>query len=88
MYVHRGQEGVTLLYQSASHRLTLRVSHKTHMLSKTDNNLFAVFKTIVDEFSPEEDNALNKTYPETGKRFFYKTKCMTSCIMMAAKRLK
>jgi hypothetical protein len=41
------------------------------MLSETDNNLFAVFKTIVDEFSTEEEK-LNETYPETGKHFLYK----------------
>jgi hypothetical protein len=70
-YVHHGLEGVTLLYDWASHRLTLRVGYNNPMLSETDDNLFAVLKTISDELSPEEDR-LNDTYPETGKHFFYK----------------
>jgi hypothetical protein len=70
-YVDRGLKGVSFLCDWASHRLTLRVSSTTPMLSETDDNLFAVFKTIVDEFSPEEET-LNETYPETGKHFFYR----------------
>jgi hypothetical protein len=54
-YVHRGLEGVTLLYDWASHRLTLRVGYKTIILYETDDNLFAVFKTIVDDLCPEGD---------------------------------
>jgi hypothetical protein len=69
--VHRGLEGVTLLYDWASHRLTLRVGYKTPILSKTDDNLFAVFKTIVDELVPEGDG-VNENYPETGKNIFFK----------------
>jgi hypothetical protein len=49
-YVHHGLEGVTLLYEWASHRLALRVDYKNPILSETDDNLFAVLKTIVDEF--------------------------------------
>jgi hypothetical protein len=45
-YVHRGLGGVTLLYDLASQRLTLRVGYITQMLSETDDNLFAVFKKI------------------------------------------
>jgi hypothetical protein len=71
-YVHRGLEGITtLLYDWASHPLTLHVGYKTPMLSDTDDNLFAVFKTIVDEFSPEEEKR-NETYPETGKHVLQK----------------
>jgi hypothetical protein len=47
-YVHRSLEGVTLLYEWAPHRLTLRVRYKTPILSETDGNFFAVFKAIVD----------------------------------------
>jgi hypothetical protein len=67
-YVHRGLECVTLLYDWASHRPNLCVGYKTPMLSQTDDNIFAVFKTIVDEFSPEEDK-LNETYPEANSSF-------------------
>jgi hypothetical protein len=49
----------------------LRVGYKTPILSETDNNLFAVFKTIVDELCPEGDG-VNENYPETGKRIFFK----------------
>jgi hypothetical protein len=70
-YVHRSLECVPLLYDWASHRLTLLVGYNTPMLSKNDENLVAVFKKIVDEFSPEEYRP-NETYPETGKYFFYK----------------
>lgn len=70
-YVHHGLEGVTLLNNWASHRLTLRVGYKPPILSEYGDTLFAVFKTIVDELSPEE-NGLNKNYSETGKHFFFK----------------
>jgi hypothetical protein len=70
-YVNRGLEGVTLLYDWASHRLTLRVGYKTPILSETDYNLFAVFKTIVDDLCPEGDG-VNENYPETGKHIFFK----------------
>jgi hypothetical protein len=46
-YVHRGLEGVTLLYDWASHRLTLRVRYNTPILSETDDNLFAVSKQLL-----------------------------------------
>jgi hypothetical protein len=59
-------EGVTLLYDWASCRLTLRLGYKTQMLSETDDNLFAVFKVIMGEFYPEEEE-LNETYPEKVK---------------------
>jgi hypothetical protein len=49
-YLHRGLEGVALLYEWESHQITLHVGYKTLMLSETDDDLFAVFKTIVDEF--------------------------------------
>jgi hypothetical protein len=58
-------------YDWASHRLTLRVGYKTPILSETDDNIFAVFKTIVDELCPEADG-VNEYYPETGKHFFFK----------------
>jgi hypothetical protein len=70
-YVHRGLEGATLMYDWASHRLTLRVGYKTPILSETDDNLFAVFNTIVDHLCPEGDG-VNKNYPETGKHIFFK----------------
>jgi hypothetical protein len=70
-YVNRGLEGVTLLYDWASHGLTLRVGYKTPILSETDDNLFAVFKTIVDELFPEGDG-VKENYPETGKHIFFK----------------
>jgi hypothetical protein len=41
------------------------------ILSETDDNLFAFFKTIVDELSPEEDG-LNANYPGTVKHVFFK----------------
>jgi hypothetical protein len=69
-YVHRGLEGVTQLYDWTSHR-TLRVWYKTPILSETDDNLFAVFKTIVDDSCPE-GYGVNENYPETGKHFFFK----------------
>jgi hypothetical protein len=86
-YVHRGLEGATLLYEWASHRLTLRVGYNTSILSETDDNLFAVFKTIVDELCPQGDG-VNENYPETGKHIFSKTKCMMFCILMEATQLK
>jgi hypothetical protein len=70
-YVHRGLEGVTILYEWASHRLTLQVGYKTPILSETDENLFAVFKTLVDELCPE-GGGVNENYPETGKHIFFK----------------
>jgi hypothetical protein len=70
-YMHRGLEGVTLLYDWASHQRTLQVGYKSPILSETDYNLFAVFKTIVDELCPEVDG-VNKNYPETGKHFSLK----------------
>jgi hypothetical protein len=69
-YVHRGLEGTTILYEWASHRLTLRVGCKTPILSETDDNLFVVFKTSVDELCPEADG-VNVNCPETGKHFFF-----------------
>jgi hypothetical protein len=54
-YVHRGLEGVPLLYDWASHQLTLRVRYKTPILSETEDNLFADFKKIIDDLCPEED---------------------------------
>jgi hypothetical protein len=70
-YVYRGLEGVTLLYEWASHKLTLQVGYKTPILSETDDNLFAFFKTIVDELCPEADG-VNENYHGTGKHFFFK----------------
>jgi hypothetical protein len=68
-YVSRCLEGVKLLYEWALYRLTLRVGYKIPLLSETDNNLFAVFKAIIDEFSPKEEK-LNQTYPEKAHIFF------------------
>jgi hypothetical protein len=62
-HASRGLDGVTMLYDWASHRLTLRVGYKTLMLSETDDILFAVFKAIVVEFSTEDH--------EKGKHLFY-----------------
>jgi hypothetical protein len=59
------------LYEWASHQLTLRVGYKTAIFSETDDNLFADFKTIVDELCPEGDG-VNENYPDTGKHFFFK----------------
>jgi hypothetical protein len=71
-YVSHGLEGVTVLYNWASHRLNMRGGYNTPMLSETDDNLFAVVKAIVDaELSPEEDQ-LNETYTKKGKNLFYK----------------
>jgi hypothetical protein len=71
MSFNRGLEGFMLLYDWVSHRLTLGVDYKTPTLSETDDNLFAVFKVIVDEFTPKEEK-LNEIYPEKGKHLFYK----------------
>jgi hypothetical protein len=54
-YVSRCLESIMLLYDWASHRLTLRVGYKTPMLYETDEHMFAFFKEIVDEFSPKEE---------------------------------
>jgi hypothetical protein len=70
-YVHRGLECVTLLYEWASHRLTLRGEYKNPILYETDDNLFAFFKTIVDELCTEGDG-VNENYPDTGKHIFFK----------------
>jgi hypothetical protein len=70
-YVHCGLEGVTLLYDWASHRLTFRVGYKTPIFSETYDNLFAVFKKNIDELCTEGDG-VNGNYPETGKHIFFK----------------
>jgi hypothetical protein len=87
-YVSWCHEGATLLYDGASHRLAVRVGYKTPMLSEKDDNLFAVFKAIVGEFSPKEEE-LNETYPLKKENIcLTKTKCMTSCIMTEAQPSK
>jgi hypothetical protein len=70
-HVHPDLEGVTLLYDWASHLLALRVGYKTPILSETDDNIFAFFKTVVDELCPEGDG-VNKNYPDTGQHIFLK----------------
>jgi hypothetical protein len=70
-YVHRDQDGVTLLYEWAARRLTLRVGYNSPILSETDDNLFAFLKKNVDELCPEAEG-VNKNYPEKGKHFFFK----------------
>jgi hypothetical protein len=67
-YVIIGLEGVILLYDLA-HMLTVHVGYNTPMFD-TKYNLFAVFKSIVDEFSSDEDEF--DSFPEKGKHFFYK----------------
>jgi hypothetical protein len=71
-YVHRGLEGVTLLYDWEAHRLMLRVGYNTPIVSETDYNLFAVFKTIVDDLCPEGDGANEKIIQRQGNTFFQK----------------
>jgi hypothetical protein len=81
-YVNHGLEGVYLLCDWASHRHTSRVGYTTSMLSETDDTLFEVFKTTLDEHLPEEEK-LNETCPETGKHFFYKNEMYRRhCAMM------
>jgi hypothetical protein len=70
-YINYGLEGVTLLYEWALHHLTLRAGYKTPILSETNDNIFAVFKTIVDELCTEADGVI-ENYPEKGKHFFFK----------------
>jgi hypothetical protein len=40
------------------------------MFSDTDEKLFSVFKSPIDDFSSDEEQA-KETYPEKGKHFFY-----------------
>jgi hypothetical protein len=56
-YVSRGLEGVTLIFDWASHRLTIRVGYNTLIFSDTDEKLFSVFKSLVDDFSSDEEHA-------------------------------
>jgi hypothetical protein len=49
----------------------LRVRYKTPILSETDDSLFEVFKTIIDDICPEGDG-VNEHYSETGKHIFFK----------------
>jgi hypothetical protein len=86
-YASHSLEGITLLYDWASHRFTLCISYKTPILSETAENLFVVFKASVDEFSFEEEK-LNERYPEKGKQNVLPKKCVTSCIALEAKLLK
>jgi hypothetical protein len=86
-YMHRGPEGVMLLYEWASHRINLLVGYRTPMLARNDDDLFAVLKAMVDEFSPEEEK-VNETYTKKENISFTKVKCTTSCITMAARLLK
>jgi hypothetical protein len=69
-YVNRGLEGMTLLFDWASHRLTICVGYNTPMFSDTDEKLFSVFKSLIDDFSSGEEQA-TETYPEKGKHLFY-----------------
>jgi hypothetical protein len=55
-YVNRGLGGVTLLYDWAAHHLTVRVGYNTPLLSEGGTKLFAVFQSIVDDFSSDEGN--------------------------------
>jgi hypothetical protein len=53
-YMHRGLEGVTLLYDWATQQLTLRVGYKSPILSETDDNLFSVFKKTLISYVLKE----------------------------------
>jgi hypothetical protein len=64
---------VVLLYDWASHRLTILVGYKTPIFSETSEDLFEVFKSIVDELSSDKEDNL-ESYPEKGKHFFYREK--------------
>jgi hypothetical protein len=41
---------VTLMYDWAQHRLTVRIGYKTPILSSANDKFFYVFKQIVDDF--------------------------------------
>jgi hypothetical protein len=54
-------------------QLTVRVGYNTPMSSNTNDNLCAVFKAIVEEFSSDEEEYVD-SFHEKGKHFFYKGK--------------
>jgi hypothetical protein len=68
-YTSRGIEWVRLLYDWASHRLTVCVSYKTPILLSVNDNLFDLFKQILDEFYSDEEERRD-SYPEKGRHFF------------------
>jgi hypothetical protein len=70
-YISRGLDGVVLLYDWASHRLTVHVGYNTPIFSETSEDLFEVFKSIVAEFSSDEEENV-ESYLEKGKHFFYR----------------
>jgi hypothetical protein len=70
-YVRRGLEGVALMYNWASHCLTVHVGYNTPIFCENSEDLFEVFKSIVDEFSSDKEENL-ESYPEKGKHFFYR----------------
>jgi hypothetical protein len=60
-----------LMYDWVLYRLTVRVGNNTPIFSETSEDLFEVFKSIVDEFSSDEEENL-EPYTEKGKHFFYR----------------
>jgi hypothetical protein len=61
-YVSRGLEGVIPLFDWASHRVTIYVGYNTPKFLDTDEKLFSVFKSLVDDFSSDEEQA-NESHP-------------------------
>jgi hypothetical protein len=57
-YDIRDPEGVVLMYDCASRCLAVRVGYNIPIFSETSEDLFEVFKSIVDEFSSDEEDNL------------------------------
>jgi hypothetical protein len=58
-----------LLFDWASYLLTIHSGYNIPIFSDTDEKLFSVFKSLVGDFSPDEEQA-KETYSEKGKHFF------------------
>jgi hypothetical protein len=70
----RGLEGVILMFDWASHILMVRTSYKTPIFSSANDNLFDVFKAIIDDFSSSDEEERRDSYPEKGNCFKKKKK--------------
>jgi hypothetical protein len=60
--------------------MTVRVGYNTPIFSETSEDLFEVFKSIVDEFSSDEEENL-ESYLEKGKHFLYRDE-MHVCVIL------
>jgi hypothetical protein len=62
------------------------VGYTTPMFSDVDDQLFAVFKSIVEDFSSDKEEGKD-SYPEKGKHFFFGGKgCMRFFSMTTVKQ--